>query len=539
MMCLALFALSLWPSVVETKASVTTLRIGNDQHTICTGVGRKNQECLTVKDFTQEELLSILEPLLAKIPAESGRTSWASLLCSLVLTLSTWVLVLSCLWSCCRQKANKKTSQTCGLLRRWAGDLCDVFFTFPLMGAKMILGKVIVAPITAACVALQDMQTEQTLRLQRQLLAEGEVAESSLPTQRKRERAGLLQRNRRRNAAKPEKLKEPSINRVSRPIAPAVIQEDELARVSEEDSGVDWCQVQRHSEHPKRSAEHVEEPIHLKPERCTVSQLELPQPKRRQNEVGQSAAAKPMSHSARAAPAIPERQGQKTKDERLPAKARQPDPPSVKRCTASTAPRGAPAYAPPPPSVRAQSEETTEVPSKHCSLLATIVTAPPAGAPSLGTGKEVTPTEEMPSARLPPPDVPPPPCPGHLEPKPFEFTPLLLPTRTFPPSDMGCLSGGTGGTPGLCDPEVALMNQAPLETESKSDSPWVEDDVARRLEAMVEELAGTRSFELLEDAFSKVDAAREALSKVVEPGLRLHHTAPAFIPGQMWPGVQI
>jgi len=407
------------------------------------------------------------------------------------------------------------------------------------MGAKMILGKVIVAPITAACVALQDMQTEQTLRLQRQLLAEGEVAESSLPTQRKRERAGLLQRNRRRNAAKPEKLKEPSINRVSRPIAPAVIQEDELARVSEEDSGVDWCQVQRHSEHPKRSAEHVEEPIHLKPERCTVNRLELPKPKRHQNEVGQSAAAKPMSHLARAAPAIPERQGQKTKDERLPAKARQPDPPSVKRCTASTAPRGAPAYAPPPPSVRAQCEETTEVPSKHCSLMATIVTAPPAGAPLLGTGKEVTPTEEMPSTRLPPPDVPPPPCPGHLEPKPFEFTPLLLPTRTFPPSDMGCLSGGTGGTPGLCDPEVALMNQAPLETESKSDSPWVEDDVARRLEAMVEELAGTRSFELLEDAFSKVDAAREALSKVVEPGLRLHHTAPAFIPGQMWPGVQI
>lgn len=533
-MCLALFALSLWPSVVETKASVTTLRIGNDQHTLCTGVGRKNQECLTVKDFTQEELLSILEPLLAKIPAESGRTSWASLLCSLVLTLSTWVLVLSCLWSCCRQKANKKTSPTCGLLRRWARDLCDVFFTFPLMGAKMILGKVIVAPITAACVALQDMQTEQTLRLQRQLLAEGEVAESSLPTQRKRERAGLLQRNRRRTAAKPEKLKEPSTNRVSRPIVPTVIQDHELARVPEEDSGVDWCQVQRHSEHPKRSAEHVEEPIQLKPER--PEQLE--RPKRRQNEVGQSAAAKPMSHMAPAAPAIPERQGQKTKDERLLAKARQPDPPSVKRCTASTAPRGAPAYAPPPPSVRAQCEETTEVPSKHCSLMATIVSAPPDSAPLLGTGIEVTPTEEMPSARLPPPDVPPPPCPGHLEAKPLEFTPLVLPTRTFPPSDMGCLSGGTGGTPGLCDPEVALMNEAPLETESKSDSPWVEDDVARRLEAMVEELAGPSSFELLEDAFSKVDAAREALSKVVEPGLRLHHTAPAFIPGQMWPGVQ-
>lgn len=41
--------------------------------------------------------------------------------------------------------------------------------------------------------------------------------------------------------------------------------------------------------------------------------------------MGQSAAAKPMSHLARAAPAIPERQGQKTKDERLPAKARRKD----------------------------------------------------------------------------------------------------------------------------------------------------------------------------------------------------------------------
>jgi len=65
----------------------------------------------------------------------------------------------------------------------------------------------------------------------------------------------------------------------------------------------------------------------------------------------------------------------------------------------------------------------------------------------------------------------------------------------------------------------------------------VEDDVGQRLEAMVEELAGVDSFALLEDAFSKVDAAREALSKVVGDS-NLRHSAPAFVPGQMWTGSQ-
>jgi len=69
----------------------------------------------------------------------------------------------------------------------------------------------------------------------------------------------------------------------------------------------------------------------------------------------------------------------------------------------------------------------------------------------------------------------------------------------------------------------------------------VDDEVGKRLEEMVEELAGVHSFEhsveLLEDAFSKVDAAREALSRVVtNSGLR--HSAPAFVPGQMWTGQQ-
>eukprot|EP00435_Cladocopium_sp_Y103_P068511 s737_g31.t1 len=58
--------------------------------------GGKDQECLTVKDFTQEELLSILEPLLTRIP-ESGRPSWKTLLCSLMVTMSTWALLFTCL----------------------------------------------------------------------------------------------------------------------------------------------------------------------------------------------------------------------------------------------------------------------------------------------------------------------------------------------------------------------------------------------------------------------------------------------------------
>lgn len=70
-----------------------------------------------------------------------------------------------------------------------------------------------------------------------------------------------------------------------------------------------------------------------------------------------------------------------------------------------------------------------------------------------------------------------------------------------------------------------------------------EDDVLPRLEAMVEDLAGASSFTLVEDvedACSKVQAAHEALIKVrevlVDSGLR--HSAPSFVPGQMWTGRQ-
>merc|ERR1719433_1299823 len=88
------------------------------------------------------------------------------------------------------------------------------------------------------------------------------------------------------------------------------------------------------------------------------------------------------------------------------------------------------------------------------------------------------------------------------------------------------------------------------------DNQPVDDEVGLRLE----ELAGVHSFEMagasstdghrpraeefagvhadLLDAFEKVDAAREALSRVVtDSGMR--HSAPAFVPGQLCPGQQL
>lgn len=77
---------------------------------------------------------------------------------------------------------------------------------------------------------------------------------------------------------------------------------------------------------------------------------------------------------------------------------------------------------------------------------------------------------------------------------------------------------------------------APSQSGTPSKQP-VGDEVGQRLERMVEELAGVHSFELLEDAFSRV-AAREALSRGVASDSGLRHSAPAFVPGQMWTGQQ-
>lgn len=372
------------------------------------------------------------------------------------------------------------------------------------MGARMILGKVIAAPIAAASMALQDMQTEQTLRLQRQLLAaEGDVdTESSFP--KKRDRGHGLLRSKRRPAtmAKADKAKELSSSHTVRPLpaAPAA----EVVTVSEEEFAGDWCQVQRHGEHPKRStAEKVEEPVQsrqveVRPERCK----------------------RPTTHKevSQIAPLVAEGDRSLDRARKVPS--------------GNAAPTGAPAYAPPPPSERALCvDETLEVPRS----IAVRMSAPPTAAPVLDA-LQVKIVEEQRQqrqqrsvfsapSRPPPRDVPPPPCPGCLEPKIAMVSP---PPRLWSSNyDMGCFSGGTGGTPGLSDLEVRR--------EAQCDSA-LEDDVAKRLEAMVEDLAGP-GFDFLEDAFSKVDAAREALLAVVaEPGLRLHHTAPAFIPGQMWPG---
>lgn len=62
-----------------------------------------------------------------------------------------------------------------------------------------------------------------------------------------------------------------------------------------------------------------------------------------------------------------------------------------------------------------------------------------------------------------------------------------------------------------------------------------------QMEAMVEDLAGVDSFSLLEDAFTKVDAAHQALSQLMnmnpaDSGLR--QNAPAFVPGEVWTGSQ-
>lgn len=86
-------------------------------------------------------------------------------------------------------------------------------------------------------------------------------------------------------------------------------------------------------------------------------------------------------------------------------------------------------------------------------------------------------------------------------------------------------------------------DEGPHAEEPGPEDPVVdkpEDEVDLDMEAMVEELAGVNSFTLLEDAFSKVDAARDALSKAVASvpsDLRL--SAPSFVPGQMWTGAQM
>jgi len=535
-------------------------------------------------------------------------------------TLSTWTLMLSCLRICCRPRAGKRARISCTLLHRWVRDCGDVFFTFPLMGVKVVLDKMIVSPLTVAQAALLRRRAAQTLRMQDQLLAEG----GSTPgTGRKRERAttsSLPQRIKRKSTAR-EKPKEPasrSSTAFTRPrLVPEDIPEPSLPLLSpeEEEPAVDeWCQVHRHSEHPKRAlpaersrpaeasklarACKAGESAPAKCQEATTRKVSghCTEDERDDGEGGEllddvlqveSSSSKPIATAAEVAMSVKP----SPRPSPLPVSVEIPrQPPTVLRIppapsplpvagrarapSASASPRpledpcsaasgsspclGAPPDAPLPPTQRPATEpradraqcrgdsEDAEMP-----VILTPLAPPPSHPPKLSGAaepsaevqcEEAQDEEDSEPRRPPPPDMPPPPCPAGQEILRWLQQPPKGETEMPVVADMGCFSGGTGGTPGWnggiiqsCDQEETICDSQP---PWKSECPGrftAEDDVGKRLEAMVEELAGPSSFELLEDAFSKVDAAREALSKVVsEPGL--HHGAPVFIPGQLWPG---
>lgn len=567
-------------------------------------------QCLSTRDLTQEELLNLLEPLLARIPANaSGRTSWRAIIGSLAVTLSTWTLMLSCLRICCRQKAGKRARISCTLLHRWVRDCGDVFFTFPLMGVKVVLDKMIVSPLTVAQAALLRRRAAQTLRLQDQLLAEGGNTPGA---GRKRERAStssLPQRIKRKSTAR-EKPKEPA-SRSSAATRPRLVPDDfpepslPLFPPEEEPAVDEWCQVQRHSEHPKRAlpaersrpAETSKLAHAGKTGESAPSKSQLPTRKvsvhctvdeHDDGEGGEllddalqeSSSSKPTAIAAEVAtqptsvkppsprPSLPvsvERPRQTPTVLRIsPAPsplpvAAGPGPGASRRsledprsaASGSSPCVGAPPDAPLPPTQRpnARAEPRGDSEDAEMPVILTPLAPPPLHPPKLSGTAEPSAKlqceaqdEDSEPRRPPPPDMPPPPCPAGQEILRWLQQPPKGETAVPVVADMGCFSGGTGGTPGWdggmiqsCDTEEAIYDYQPPWKSECSGRFTAEDDVGKRLEAMVEELAGPSSFELLEDAFSKVDAAREALSKVVsEPGL--HHAAPVFIPGQLWPG---
>jgi len=138
------------------------------------------------------------------------------------------------------------------------------------------------------------------------------------------------------------------------------------------------------------------------------------------------------------------------------------------------------------------------------------------------------------------------------------------------------LTGGTGGTVDLLmnSETVIQMMQAKSQATGRSSAGRpaggqeedLVEDMGERIEAMVEELAGVDSFDmqedvddprvgkdggsgrgvssisLLEDALSKVEDARDALSRAVDEARvdsDLRTSAPAFVPGQLWTGSQM
>jgi len=140
--------------------------------------------------------------------------------------------------------------------------------------------------------------------------------------------------------------------------------------------------------------------------------------------------------------------------------------------------------------------------------------------------------------------------------------------------DNGTLSGGTGGTVDLGhggEKVIEMIGQQVGAEMPIKRADEDEFDFDLGLEDMVEELAGVNSFsggsalqdppiqeppappglsspptattsqELLEEAWLKMEGARDALSKVIESNADsdLRVSAPAFVPGQMWTGSQI
>ncbi|CAE7221746.1 Scn10a [Symbiodinium sp. CCMP2456] len=515
--------------------------------------------------------------LLARIPANaSGRTSWRAIIGSLAVTLSTWTLMLSCLRICCRQKAGKRARISCTLLHRWVRDCGDVFFTFPLMGVKVVLDKMIVSPLTVAQAALLRRRAAQTLRLQDQLLAEGGNTPGA---GRKRERAStgsLPQRIKRKSTAR-EKPKEPA-SRSSAATRPRLVPDDfpepslPLSPPDEEEPAVDeWCQVHRHSEHPKRAlpaersrpAETSKLARACKTGESAPSRSQLPTRKvsvhctvdeRDDGEGGEllddapqveSSSSKPIAIAAEVAPqpsVTPPSPRQTPTLPRIspapplpvaagrgPSASRRPleDP----RSAGSSPCVGAPPDAPLPPTQRPNASDPRAEPRGNSEdaempVILTPLAPPPLHPPKLsGTAEpsaelqceEAQDEEDSEPRRPPPPDMPPPPCPAGQEILRWLQQPPKGETAVPVVADMGCFSGGTGGTPGWdggmiqsCDKEETIYDQLPWKSECPGRFP-AEDDVGKRLEAMVEELAGPSSFELLEDAFSKVDAARARL----------------------------
>ncbi|CAJ1427454.1 unnamed protein product, partial [Effrenium voratum] len=267
-----------------------------------------------------------------------------------------------------------------------------------------------VKPITAAQILLLDLQTEQTLRLQQQLLAEGDActsrakrgSASSASSAGHAAHAGHAGhaghasglRGKRRVKRPKEAKVIPQPVGIPRPDPPA----------SEEEEA-DWCQVHRHGEARRLSR------------------------RERDRDGEREQARKPVSMPA----------GRPLLSQPEKAKVPQPERPAESKSGSG---------APPPANAKAAPEAPT--PDTALKLAAPEVP----DAPLLSEASK----DVLKVLSRPPPPALPPPCPAgqeilrwlHFEPAP---EPTVL-------NDMGCLSGGTGGTPGVWLEKVEVEQPA-------------------------------------------------------------------------------